>query len=116
MVKYFHLRFGSDEQGIDNKGGVTLATRLVDGGLHVGVAVCSYKDNFNKSIGRKIAEGRLDAGDIQIVNNERIGAYINSIKFPYLNKGASMKVADTIKVEDLSLGMIKHILMSEIQF
>ena len=41
-------------------GGNTFAMEIVDGRLFVGVSHCSDKDQFNKAIGRDIAECNLD--------------------------------------------------------
>lgn len=41
-------------------GGNTFAMEYVDGRLFVGVSHCSEKDQFNKAIGRDIAECNLD--------------------------------------------------------
>ena len=48
----FHFR------GVENKGGVTVV--YVPDKQRWGAAVCSKRDNFNRKLGRKIAQGRAE--------------------------------------------------------
>ena len=49
-----------DRQGqIMSKGGLTLAIKKEGDSLFIAQAQCGRKDNFNRKLGRTIAEGRL---------------------------------------------------------
>jgi len=58
-VKFCHL--GDKFTNINGK--ITIASRLTDQGVKYGVAYCSPKDRFKKSLGRTIAENRLNDSD-----------------------------------------------------
>lgn len=58
-TQYLHIRnLNADEQP-DSRGGATYAYRVVDNKLEFGAAYCTLNDNFNKKIGRQIAESRM---------------------------------------------------------
>lgn len=58
-VKFLHFRVFNGE-AIDPRGGITIAySPNEDGTFSVAEAVCSLKDNFERSKGRAIARARL---------------------------------------------------------
>lgn len=56
MTRYIHLR-EHDGRHLAPKGGATIAYDPAD--RVAGVAVCSRRDQYNKKLGRAIAEGRM---------------------------------------------------------
>jgi hypothetical protein len=56
--KYFVAHFRLDGLQKTSKGGVTVIQNPENG--YVGIAVCSPKDNWNRKLGLKIAEGRVN--------------------------------------------------------
>lgn len=67
MTKFIHLRLYDSWAGrMYEKGGATVAYDLVDNPdsgttIQYATSMCSMKDNYNKTIGRKVADGRLQA-------------------------------------------------------
>jgi len=59
--KFYHFRVHGDYNPILN-GGATVATVVIDGKQHFGIAVCSLKDRFSKKIGRQLAIANLVNG------------------------------------------------------
>lgn len=67
-IKFYHLRYHDyfvDEAGfvshqLSPRGGVTIAYEPVDRVVNVGIAICSLRDHYNRSIGRSIAASRMD--------------------------------------------------------
>ena len=75
-IKVAHIRNNTNDGGIHNLGGRTVAA-VVDDTNHVvrfSIAMCSNSDNYNKQYGRKKAVGRLfsdnNSNDITILNFE----------------------------------------------
>ena len=67
-VHFRHIR-NFDKKNITARGGRTIAFRQIDENtIEFAIAKCSPKDNFNKKIGRRIAEGRLNSGKVEVVN------------------------------------------------
>lgn len=74
-----------------------------DRSLHIGIAECSKKDNFNKKLGRKIAEGRalkkpiahigLDWESTGIISST--GKYFNEVCDKFCKEG---KLEERIKI------------------
>lgn len=58
VIKYCHL--GDKYTNINGK--ITIASILTDQGVQYGVAYCSPKDRFKKSLGLTIASNRLQSG------------------------------------------------------
>lgn len=58
--EFVHFRAINQETGkLLSKGGATVYYNPVKPGvIAVGVALCSFKDNFNRKIGRRISSGR----------------------------------------------------------
>lgn len=77
MIKFFHVR-NKEQIG---KGGITYALELDDKYtvLRMAKAVCNPKDNFNKRVGRVMAQGRL--------NSPR---YVQEVRLPYQDVLASI--------------------------
>lgn len=79
---YGHLRndvrtptaSGGSRIEVSNQGGLTVAWRadVPNNVLVYSVAICSDKDNFNKKIGRTIAEGRLKANKAHIMTDLKL--------------------------------------------
>jgi len=63
-LKFLHIRNKTADGKISNFGGATLGFDHIDGNLFVSLARCCPVDNFNKKIGRTIAENRFNRGDI----------------------------------------------------
>lgn len=69
----------------DLNGGYTIAytniPRNTSGDVHYALARCKSSDNFNKKIGRMIAEGRLAAGKYETVfaKSSRYGDIVRDI-------------------------------------
>ena len=68
MVRYLHIRRDGeyhldgcrfDVGTVANRGGATIAYTELDGCLCLAPAWCSDSDNFDRSVGRKIAAERL---------------------------------------------------------
>ena len=59
VLRYYHYRLYQDDKMLAN-GGVTVC--YDEDARRLGVAVCSWKDNYNKRVGRNIAKGRLAKG------------------------------------------------------
>lgn len=55
MPTYFIKQLG---MSVQPQGGMTVAAIEYDGLLFIGAAECTDKDNFSKTIGRNIAQGR----------------------------------------------------------
>lgn len=55
LPSYFIKQIGLEVQP---QGGMTLATIEYEGLIYIGAAECNEKDNFSKTIGRNIAQGR----------------------------------------------------------
>ena len=76
MIKFAHVRPNLNPRS----GGYTIA--FVQTGprkVEVALARCNPKDNFNKALGRKIAVGRLSAGESFTINT-RAQKYGNIVK------------------------------------
>ncbi len=59
MKTFMHYRKFNRLGQVMGKGGLTLAIQCEGNQISVGMAHCSTKDNFNKKLGRTVAEGRL---------------------------------------------------------
>jgi hypothetical protein len=65
-MRYLHLRCYNDDGTVDNRGGLTIGYTFHY--LHeedrcevtFAIALCNYKDNFCRKIGRAIVEGRME--------------------------------------------------------
>lgn len=66
-----HYRRGKDDDGEpfcawepSPRGGMTICFQLANDGtlVYAGVALCSPRDNFSYRVGRRIAQGRAEAG------------------------------------------------------
>jgi len=60
-VSFMHYRKYDRQGQIESKGGLTLAIERHGNQLIVAMAECGRHDNFNRKLGRTIAEGRLRA-------------------------------------------------------
>lgn len=60
--KFVHFRHFQQNERPSPKGGVTVCYLPDSEGTVLAASVCSPKDNFNKSIGRKISMGRAQKG------------------------------------------------------
>lgn len=80
-TNFAHIRPNLDP----HSGGCTIAytdiPRNATGNIHYAVAFCNAKDNFNKKIGRDIAEGRLAKGQYNTIftNSSKYSDIVNSI-------------------------------------
>ena len=65
-IKFIHRRPMVSMSGwapsIASRGGFTVAYRELEDGVEYSVATCSTRDNYNKKLGRTIAQGRLECG------------------------------------------------------
>lgn len=65
-IKFIHRRpvvsLSGWEPSIASRGGFTVAYRELENGVEYSVATCSNRDNYNKKLGRAIAQGRLECG------------------------------------------------------
>lgn len=77
MTQYFHGRRLDEQGNIISKGGFTVAVNVpvLDGvsihdmvDVEVGIALCSNKDNYNRSLGRLIANGRLNLCKMEVIS------------------------------------------------
>lgn len=102
-IVYDHLRYASIDGKINPKGGITFAIEEISVEFfsnitedHVlvakfGVATCSKKDLYNKSIGRKIAKGRMVDTEFEVISiNNFVNKDGQEIKFIYLTNGDTM--------------------------
>lgn len=55
-----HLGFFDEDGTCLPTGGLTVAYKLDEGNVRIGVAECSMLDRYNRDIGRTIATGRLE--------------------------------------------------------
>lgn len=96
QIKFVHLRnYSSDnKREIEPRGGITLAITEKKDSFNVGLAHCSFKDNYNKKIGRLIANGRLI--------NPRNGKFVYS--FSKLNYDLQKVIKFYIQLEERKLG------------
>lgn len=62
MCKFLHVRNRDANGNLLNNGGATVAFDVDGDVLFYASALCSRKDQFNRRIGRLIAEGRFDKG------------------------------------------------------
>lgn len=60
MRTFMHYRKYNRQGQIESRGGLTLAVNLDGRAIHVAMAECGRKDNFDRKRGRMIAEGRLN--------------------------------------------------------
>lgn len=60
-ITFMHYRKFDRRGQIMSTGGLTLAIEQDGNKLSVAMAECGRKDNFNRQLGRTIAEGRLKA-------------------------------------------------------
>ena len=61
QVKFLHYRVVSGGQ-VEGKGGATIVFVAGEQGVSFAEAYCSYRDNYNRRLGRDIALGRMAAG------------------------------------------------------
>lgn len=123
-VRFIHFRnqktdYDTNTQVPLIKGGATVAWRFDENGdIQVGApAVCSIKDNYNKSIGRNYAENNLNSKPLAIVIPKAdymaaLDADIESLNnMLYLTKSFVKKVIDdakaTVDVDPLNFVTIK---------
>ena len=66
MLKSESVRFIHDHYG--NRGGRTIAYIRDGDSYRVGLAACSLRDNYDKTIGRRLARRRLEVAPITIPN------------------------------------------------
>lgn len=85
-VRFKHLRliFWGSVESVHNKGGVSIACRYLTpeesseilgspvAAIHVGLAGCSWNDNFDREVGRDIAKKRLAESQVLIVGEKPI--------------------------------------------
>lgn len=65
--KFIHIRYdsagnviaGRDKRNVIAKGGITVAYSIKDDAVLTQMAICNFKDSYNKKIGAAIAAGRL---------------------------------------------------------
>ena len=62
MTTFIHYRKFDRMGQIKAKGGLTLAIKSDGEYVYVATAKCGQKDNFDRKLGRTIAEGRLNSG------------------------------------------------------
>lgn len=72
--------------------GITLAYSISkDGGVTVGFSVCSFKDQFNRTLGKKIAVGRLNSERVPHLRYELDSSALEFIADTQLNIKAKME-------------------------
>lgn len=91
-----------DSRWIAPRGGMTIVTIVNDTGIHIGVAVCSKNDGYNKSVGRKIAYGRAA---LAALNNKLIVA---PDVFYHLPKHVMAEIMESV-MYDSSRELVNHI-------
>jgi hypothetical protein len=84
-----HLGFyGEYDTTCQSTGGLTIAYKLEDGNVRVGIAECSMLDRYNRELGRTIATGRLEKKPI-VLNMKSVhtpnilSRILHSIMFRY---------------------------------
>ena len=95
MTRYLH-NFNRDY----SFGGNTFAVEQVDGVLFVGVAHCSYKDQYSKAIGRDIAVSYLD----EMKHRYNTGGYTACVigdNIPGMCKITGFVVDDNVMVDTI---------------
>ena len=92
-IKYKHIRQGCVEWHLDgtinrspyNLGGYTIAYKQVgEDAYHVGLAICSDEDNYDKALGRSIAKARLRTLPY-FVTEEQLNSIRNTSYHTFLN-------------------------------
>lgn len=64
-TRFMHCGFYNGKE-LFGQGGATIAVKIEDDNLNIGLSLCSVKDNYNRSIGRAIALGRANNGKYEI--------------------------------------------------
>ena len=64
-VRFMHCGFYNGKE-LFGQGGATIAVKIEDNNLQIGLSLCSIKDNYNRSIGRSIALGRANNDKYEI--------------------------------------------------
>jgi len=60
-LKFYHIRRDGKKGKAGHSGILTVATKIEDGNVKIGLAFCSPHDNFEKAKGRMIAIGQMDS-------------------------------------------------------
>ncbi len=108
-IKYMHLR------GMTSRGGVTIAyeTNSDCNTITFAVARCSKDDNFNKSVGREIALGRLLRGHHTVIDMAYVVKRFSKETGLFNKKFWEEKLLKRLNVEDLAYTAVEF-LLSEI--
>ena len=100
--RYIHLRYANDDGSIANQGGITIAWR--DSHEHtdkveVAFSRCVWYDNFNRKIGRSIADGNLKYYSLYLVDKHSppTKQYEEIIDFVYKKIAEHEQVATAVK-------------------
>jgi len=72
-----------DKQGRRFTVAAVVEDGLLNAKVSLGIARCSSKDNFNKKIGRAIAEGRATKRPIEISKVSKTDAFVEAKNFMY---------------------------------
>jgi hypothetical protein len=103
QYKFIHLRYHfthgeynvidqSNPHGIWNRGGLTIAIQQIPGRLVYTFALCATTDNFCRKTGRRIAVGRLEAGqfsELPFKEGDNFGRLVNEYIKPLAYRQAS---------------------------
>lgn len=72
MGKYRHYRLVTEGEQVLPQGGVTVYYEEIEADTYqIGLAFCSLLDNFNRGVGRRIAEGRFSFRPITLLAGDR---------------------------------------------
>lgn len=84
QVKFLHYRV-VENGAVEGKGGATVAYIEGENGVSYGEAQCSFRDNYNRKLGRDIALGRLfsDKSDTFAGNGKEFQESMDSEQFTY---------------------------------